>query len=99
MADPLILVPCGTGVATSTMAADKVKRLLRDRGISVQTRACLFKELGNLVSNAALIVSIAPYMKMDYKIRVVSGIPFLTGVGIEEAVEEIVAILTGGTKK
>lgn len=90
---PLILVPCGSGVATSTTVAEKLKSLCEQRKIRVQVEACDFKSLERLAAGAKLIVSIAPYEKINYGIPVISGIPFLTGMGIDEAMDQVVAHL------
>lgn len=89
----LILVPCGSGVATSMTAAEKLKQLLKLRKLEAEVQAVDFKSLRTYASSAALIVSIAPYEKVDYGVPVVTGIPFLTGVGVDKVMDQIEKIL------
>ncbi len=88
-----ILVPCGSGVATSNMAAEKLRKVLRDRGIDAQIQAVDFRSLASLASQADLIVSVAPHGEAKYPIRVINGIALLTGVGLEQCINEIVDAL------
>ena len=83
-----ILVACGTAIATSTHVAIKIRELLHKRGIKVDTIQCRVPEIPNLASNADLVVSTAqvPY---DIDIPIVDGIPFLTGIGIKEVIDQI----------
>lgn len=88
-----IIVACGSGVATSTMVAELLKKSLAARGIQVEIKIADFKSLSSLASGAHLLVSIAPYEKFDYGIPVVSGIPLLMGTGADATVDEVVKIL------
>ena len=88
-----ILVPCGSGVATSTMAAEKLRTLLRQRGIEADIEAVTFRSLESLASQADLIVSVAPHSDEKYKTPVINGIPLLTGVGLDGCIQQIVAAL------
>lgn len=87
-----IVVACGTAIATSTHVALKVKELLEERGLCVQTIQCRIPEIPSLAPDADVVVATAqvPY---DLPIPVVSGIPFLTGVGVKEVVDRIEEIL------
>lgn len=89
-----IVVACGSGVATSTMVAELLKSALAKRGIQVDVKVCDFKSLSSVASSADLLVSIAPYEKVNYGIPMVSGIPLLTGVGSEKTVDEVVRVLS-----
>ena len=84
-----ILVPCGSGVATSNMAAEKLKSLLKRDRLEADVQAVDFKSLASLASQADLIVSVAPHGGQKYPIPVINGIPLLTGVGLEQCLEEI----------
>lgn len=89
-----ILVACGSGVATSTMVAETLKNELAKRHFRAEVRVVDFKSLRNHAANADLFVSIAPYEKIDYGIPVVNGIPVLTGIGMEQTVDQIIKILS-----
>ena len=87
-----IVVSCGTAIATSTHVALKLKELLSERGLSIQTIQCRVAEVTDYADHADLVVTTAqvPY---ELKVPVISGLPFLTGLGIKEVIEEIVQIL------
>lgn len=88
-----IVVACGSGVATSQTVASKVEDLCRQRGIPVATESVGFRSLSSSIKHADLFISIIPYDKTDYGVPTVSGIPFLTGIGLDAAMDEVVKIL------
>lgn len=87
-----ILVACGTAIATSTHVALKIKELLGERGLDVQTVQCRVQDIPGMALNADLIVATAQ-VPFDVNIPIVDGIPFLTGIGIKEVVDSIENIL------
>lgn len=88
-----IVVACGTAIATSTHVAIKIKELLQERGLKVHTIQCRVTEVTSLAPDADLIVATAQ-VPFDIDVPVVDGIPFLTGIGIEEVIDNIVSVLT-----
>ena len=94
MAIKNIIVACGSGVATSNIAAEKLKDLLRDRNIRAEVRAVDIKSLEMEARHADLLVTITPYAARDQElgIKVLSGIPLLTGVGVDQLMEQIVEL-------
>ncbi|MCI1666023.1 MAG: PTS sugar transporter subunit IIB [Atopobiaceae bacterium] len=83
-----IILACGSGVATSTVVANKVKDLLDSNGFSGQYNItqCSIAEAVGKSENADLLIAttVAPDgIKCPY----ISGVPFLIGVG-KEAVEQ-----------
>lgn len=89
-----ILVACGSGVATSTMVAETLKNEFAKRRFRAEVRVVDFKSLRAQATSADLFVSIAPYEKIDYGIPMVNGIPVLTGIGVDETVDQIIKILS-----
>ncbi len=87
-----IIVACGTGIATSTYVAIKIKELLKERGIEVSTIQCRVTEVVSYAHDADLVVSTAQ-VPFDINIPVISGVPFLTGKGVEEVIDRIQKIL------
>jgi PTS system galactitol-specific IIB component len=87
-----IVVACGTGIATSTHVAMKVKEMLEERGLKVHTIQCRVPEVPHLAPDADLVISTAqvPY---DISVPVIDGIPFLTGIGEKEVIDRIEQIL------
>jgi len=88
----IILVACGTAIATSTHVALKIKELLGERGLDVQTTQCRVQDIPGMDLIADLIVTTAQ-VPFDVDIPVVDGIPFLTGFGVKEVVDKIENIL------
>jgi len=87
-----ILVACGTAIATSTVVARALEEALKERGINVTTRQCKAAEVRSLASDADLIVSTTP-IPSDLGVPVIQTLAFLTGIGKEEVIEQIVKIL------
>lgn len=100
MAKYRIVTLCGSGIASSTIAAQKIIKDMKARGIEVDVKAISVREAGGEVANVDLFVSIAPGFKAaGLKAPVVNGIAFLTGVGEKAVLDEIYNKLTGGTAK
>lgn len=87
-----IYIVCGTGIATSTIVANKVEALLKKRGISAELRRAMTSEARTVAKDADLII--ATTQVPDVSVPVLNGIPFITNVGVSKLEEEIVAILT-----
>lgn len=87
-----ILVACGTAIATSTVVAKKLEERLKARGINATIDQCKASEVGARAAAYDLIVSTTEIDDAKGKpyIRTLS---FLTGVGIDADVENIVRLL------
>jgi len=85
---PKVVVACGTAIATSTHVAVRLKELLEERGIKITTVQARVSEVPSMVEGACAVVATAqvPY---DLDVPVISGLAFLTGVGLEEVVDRI----------
>jgi len=93
MAQPKrILVACGTAIATSTVVAKAIEEALKARGIDVITRQCKAAEVKGLAQGYDLIVTTTPVPK-DIGIPVIQTLAFLTGIGKEAVIEDIVKAL------
>lgn len=90
-----IVVACAGGIATSGTVASKINRELEARGLQYKAKAEAIdiKSLEMFLQGADIYVSITPFNPEDFKIPVISGIPFLTGVGLDEAMDQIVKLL------
>lgn len=87
-----ILVACGTAIATSTVVAKAIEEALEARDIYVNIRQCKASEVPSLVADADLIVTTTP-VSVDKDIPVIRTLAFLTGMGREEIIEQIVGYL------
>lgn len=84
-----ILVACGTAIATSTVVAKAIEEALFDRGISANIRQCKASEVPSLSQDADLIVTTTP-VSTSKDIPVIQTLAFLTGIGKEAVIEQIV---------
>ncbi len=89
-----ILIVCGTGIATATVATEKVTEALKRHGFNIVTSQCHSMESPAKVETFRphIIVATTPVRK-DLGVPVFKGIPFLTGIGEEETVLKIVETL------
>jgi PTS system galactitol-specific IIB component len=88
-----IIVACGSGVATSQAVASKISRLLEDDNIKAAVDAVDIKSLDSVISQCDIYVSIVPTNKDEFKVPVLSGIPFLTGIGMDQEYEKLKELL------
>lgn len=87
-----ILVACGTAIATSTVVARGIEEALKERGINVTTRQCKAAEVKSLAGDAHLIVTTTP-VPSDLGVPVIQTLAFLTGIGREAVIEQIIEAL------
>ena len=86
-----ILCSCGTGVATCSNISTELKKFLAANEIDAEIIECQVKEVYDCYKDADLIISTAQFPpKIDKPI--ISGVPFLTGNGLEETKEEILGL-------
>jgi len=104
-----ILVVCGTGIATSTAAENKIQQHLSARGYTVQTSQCIAAETNMKAASYKPDVIVTttklPIVKVEVDgktmfnvqgipgIAAFNGVPFLTGVGEMELVDKICAAI------
>ena len=84
-----ILVACGTAIATSTVVAKGIEEALKERGISVRTRQCKASDIRNQLHGVDLIVTTTP-VPSDLGLPVIQTLAFLTGIGREDVIKQIV---------
>lgn len=85
-----IILACGSGIATSTAVAAKVKDLLDSNGYSGQYKItqCAIAEAVSKSADADLLI--ATTVKPDgIKCPYIAGVPFLTGIGRAAAEQQV----------
>jgi len=87
-----VIVACGGAIATSTVAANKIKDLLKKNGIDADIKQTRISELSAEKDNADLIVTTGK-VKKDYGVPVIHGVAFISGVGVEKVEQEILDVL------
>lgn len=86
-----ILIVCGTAIATSTLVATKVSDILKKHGIQAELRRAMTSEAKTASQDADLIV--ATTQVPDVGVPVISGIPFITGIGVDKVEQQIIETL------
>lgn len=88
-----VIVACGGAVATSTIAANKVMELAKENGIDIEICQVRISEIAsNLDDNTVLIVPTSR-VKRDYGVPLISGMPFISGMKLEQTKEAILKVL------
>lgn len=85
-----ILVACGTGVCTSTIAINKLKKALEEAGKldRVSITQCKVVEVASKAPDYNLIIC-TTQISSSIKTPVINGLPFLTGVGMDKLIKEV----------
>lgn len=89
-----VLVACGTAIATSTHVANRLEREFRARGMDVDITQCRVAEIGAYADDVDVVVATAQ-VAQPLQVPVVSGIPFLTGIGDDEALKQVLDAVNG----
>lgn len=84
-----VIVACGSGVATSQTVASKIESMCEDENINVTVEAVDIKSLESFIDQCDIYVSIVPTGLKDWGKPTISGIPFLTGIGIDEEFDKL----------
>lgn len=92
-----IMVCCGSSMITSTLAINKLKKVMSEAGISdVKFIQCKFAEVQSLVKMEhpdVIVPTGALKDSLTGSVPVVRGTCFVTGVGEKEAIDQILKIL------
>ncbi|WP_251548881.1 hypothetical protein [Neobacillus muris] len=91
-----VLVCCGSSMITSSMAINQLKEVFAKEGLNVQIGQCKFSEVPAQVVTFQPNV-VVPTGALNEKdaggVPVVRGTSFVTGVGVEQTVKQILDIL------
>lgn len=91
-----ILVVCGTSIATSTVVRERLLEALPDRGIELgDVEKAKATEAPGKVSSGKfdMIVTTTSLNEDRYDIPIYKTTAFMTGMGQEEAIDDIVELL------
>lgn len=88
-----IIVACGSGIATSTILCTKIEELLDENDIAYELIQCSIMEIEGYEYSGDVIVS-STQLQREYSIPAVMGIGFITGIGEEEAKQQLLQILS-----
>ncbi len=89
-----ILISCGTGVVTSTLATNRLSKMLDERGYKGLYKTTQYKiaELASKDDGFDVIVhttQVPSYLKTPC----VNALPLVTGVGMDKVADQVIAIL------
>ena len=84
-----ILIACGTGIATSTVIADRVKNLCEQNGFNVVVEQTRVVQLEGIAANFDLIVA-STQVPSTIKTPYVTALSYLTGINREQTDAEII---------
>ncbi|WP_130811725.1 PTS sugar transporter subunit IIB [Olsenella sp. Marseille-P4559] len=89
-----ILLACGSGIATSTAVAAKIKDLLNDNGYGgkFNITTCSIADAVGKSSSADLVIA-TTVKPGGIECPFISGIPFLTGMGRANAEKQVLAFM------
>ena len=88
-----VIVACGGAVATSTVAANKVVELCKKNNVDIEICQVRISEIESNLP-ADLIVTTSK-VKRDFGVPLLTGMPFISGVGVETTEANILKILRG----
>jgi galactitol PTS system EIIB component len=88
-----VIVSCGTGIATSTVVAVAIEEACKKEGLSVNVKQCKAAEIPALLADGADLVVTTSTLRFDPGIPVIKGMAFLTGVGTQQVLAQIMDVL------
>ena len=88
-----VIVACGGAVATSTVAANKVVELSKKNNVDIEICQVRISEIESNLP-ADLIVTTSK-VKREFGVPLLTGVPFISGVGVEKTEANILKILRG----
>lgn len=85
-----LMIVCGTGVATSTVVTGKIDAWLKENGYQSKVKLYQSKIADeiNKLDEYDIVVS-TTVVPEKYKEKVINGLPFLTGIGVEQVFNQI----------
>ena len=88
-----VIVACGGAVATSTVAANKIVELCKENNVDVDICQVRISEIESNLP-ADLIVTTSK-VKREFGVPLITGMPFISGVGVEKTKKAILDLLQG----
>lgn len=90
----LVLVACGTALATSTVVAKKIEQIALENGIecrTVQAKAVdVFKKYEELSPD---VIVCTCQIEGNIEVPVINGRAFLTGINLQSTIDQLIEIL------
>ena len=93
-----IVIACGSGVATSTVIAERVQRVVKEAGFNAQIVQCGVNGVEAEAKDATLVVTSLGKLKVEADVPVVVAFSYITGMGGDATDAKIVEILKNASK-
>ena len=87
-----VVVARGAGVATSHAVANKLRKLLGERGVEADIRAVSMSDLREALAGADAYVAVVK-PKETFDVPTFNGVAFVTGMGEDEELDRLIATL------
>ncbi|MCH4054397.1 MAG: PTS sugar transporter subunit IIB [Atopobiaceae bacterium] len=84
-----ILVACGSGIATSSVAAEAVKKICEENGIPANVHKGVISNLVSMAKNNDIVITTSKYTK-DLGKPVIMGFGLISGIGADAISKRIV---------
>jgi len=90
----LIVVACGAGINTSTIAEDLIKERMEEEGLDVEVKRVLIADIDKYIGRMDLVVCMMKIYR-EFEVPQMKGMPFLIGTKAEKKVllDEIVELI------
>jgi PTS system galactitol-specific IIB component len=88
-----VIVSCGTAIATSTVVAKAIEDACKAKGIPVIVKQCKAAEIQAVLNDGADLIVTTSQLRFDPGIPVIKGLAFLTGIGIDQVMAQILDVL------
>lgn len=90
----LIVVACGAGINTSTIAEDLIKERMEEEGLDVEVKRVLIADIDKYIGRMDLVVCMMKIYR-EFDVPQMKGMPFLIGTKDEKKVllDEIVELI------
>ena len=88
-----VIVACGGAVATSTVAANRIKEICKENGINLDLVQCRINEIDSQLQGVDLICTTMKVKRSFGDIPVLTVMGFISGINEDKLEKEIIEIL------
>ncbi len=90
----LIVVACGAGINTSTIAEEMIKERMEEEGLDVEVKRILIADIDKYIGRMDMVVCMMKIYR-EFDVPQLKGMPFLIGTKAEKKVilDEIVELM------
>ncbi len=93
MSKKKVIVACGGAVATSTVAAERIRDIAKEVNVELNLVQCRISEIDMYIDGTDFIVTTSK-VTQDYGVPLLHGMAFVSGINEDALAEKIVSLLT-----